>query len=162
MVGLHVKPAAFSKAVGLGNAFIEVKYQNVVKTFVVSVTAYPEIVSLKDVEEMNSNAVKIHGRYTRDENNNLVFDNVNSGIEIWFYGTECKVNLNVAETTSVVDDKIQYSFLRVYLDDEIKEGYQVEVEELNVPGKFVALSSFGENVEFFVYFSEKIIISRLT
>lgn len=136
------------KARGLGSTVIKVSYGDIFAELAVTVDAYPAVAALSDVKEMNSDAVKIHGRYVRDENDNLVFDNVNSGLEIWFYGTECRVNFNVAETSYVANGQIQYSFLRVYLDDEIKEGYDIDVEELNVSGKLVALSTFGDNVTY--------------
>lgn len=134
-------------AVGLGDAVIKVSYGGTYKELIVSVDSYPEIASMNAVENMTTDAVKIHGRCLR-ENGKLIFDNVNSGLELWFYGTECKVNFDVAETTGIYNGVVQYSYLRVFIDDQIKEGYQVDVEELNVSGKRIALTSLGENVTY--------------
>lgn len=128
-------------AVNCGTSYVCVAYQGVIAKTRVEVG-----VSRNSLKEFASDAVKIHGRHTKNEAGALVFDNVNSGIELWFFGTECKVAFDVNETDSIAGGLTQYGFLRAYLDDEIKYGYENDIEELNVAGKRVALDKAGKGV----------------
>ena len=128
-------------AVNCGTSYVCVAYQGVTAKTRVEVG-----VSRNSLKEFASDAVKIHGRHTKNEAGALVFDNVNSGIELWFFGTECKVAFDVNETDSIAGGLTQYGFLRAYLDDEIKYGYENDIEELNVAGRRVALDKAGKGV----------------
>lgn len=127
--------------VNCGTSYITAGYQGVVAKTRVEVG-----VSRDDLQNFLPNAVKIHGRYVKNAEGGLVFDNVNSGIELWFFGTECKVVFDVEETDSTAGGLTQYGFLRVYLDDEIKYGYEKDIEELNVAGRRIALDRTGKGI----------------
>ena len=128
-------------AVGCGTSYVTAGFKGVTAKTRVEVG-----VSREELKSFSPGAVKIHGRYAKNAEGGLEFDNVNSGIELWFFGTECKVAFDVNETDSTAGGLTQYGFLRVYLDDEIKYGYENDVEELNVAGKRVALDKAGKGV----------------
>lgn len=113
-----------------------------------------ESASTAEVQNLNG-AVDVWGRAYRDENDALTFDNVNSGLDFWFVGTECKLILDVEEY-GVKNNN--YTYLGVYLDEEIKEGFangKIEDDafidsygDFSLKGKFFPLNVHGENVEF--------------
>ncbi len=126
-------------AIGAGTAYVTASFQGVTAKTRVEVG-----VSRDSLKKFSEEAVKIHGRHVKNSDGKLVFDNVNSGIELWFFGTEFKVAFDVPKTTSTAAGLTQYGFLRVYLDDDIKYGYTTDIEELNVAGRRVALDKSGD------------------
>ena len=102
-----------------------------------------------EVESFDKNAVAVYGRAYSD-GSALVFDNVNSGLDFWFYGTECKIKLDVPvlSATEIQEDKAMR--IRVYVDGEIKEGYTENFDDLYVNGSFIALDKCGTDVEYTV------------
>ncbi len=113
----------------------------------ISVTVL-ETATRQEIAELDETAVRVSGRAYRDDKDNLTFDNVNSGLEFCFYGTECSLLLDVPELTDAQVKNKEFCYLRVYVDDEIKETYTSDVEELYSHGAFIPLDRFGEKVKY--------------
>lgn len=102
-----------------------------------------------EIETFDKNAITVYGRNYKD-GEDLVFDNVNSGLDFWFYGTECKIKLNVPvlSDSEIQNDKAMR--ICVYVDDEIKEGYRENFDELYAKGSFIPLDKCGTEVVYTV------------
>lgn len=102
-----------------------------------------------EIANFDEKAVALHGRNYKD-GEDLVFDNVNSGLDFWFYGTECKITLNVPtlSVSEIENDKAMR--ICVYVDDEIKEEYTENFDDLYTSGSFIALDKCGTEVTYTV------------
>lgn len=109
-----------------------------------------------------SGSVMTFGRSYRDEQNNLVFDNVNGGLDFWFFGTECKLVLDIDEIANMSQKTNKYTWITAYLDDEISEGFitstiaegslLMDRGDMFLEGKHMPIdAAAGKNVEFTVY-----------
>lgn len=109
-----------------------------------------------------SGSVMTFGRSYRDAENNLVFDNVNGGLDFWFYGTECKLVLDIDEIADMSQKINNYTWITAYLDDEIKEGFITDTipddtllydrGDMFLECKHMPIdAAAGKNVEFTVY-----------
>lgn len=63
------------------------------------------------------------GRSYRDSANNIVFDNVNGGLDFWFYGSECKIIVDVDGVENPSQKINKYVWITAYLDGQIQEGF---------------------------------------
>ncbi len=102
-------------AVGEGSAAVTVSYENA--SDVLSVTVYGVA---ENGDPFAENAVRLHGRVYENENGDLVVDNVNSGLEFAFYGTEFKA--------SVKSDATAAQYVRCYLDGD-EEGERISIKK---------------------------------
>ena len=102
-------------AVGAGSATVTVSYENASDTLAVTVYGVAET-----DDPFAENAVKLHGRVYRNESGDLVVDNVNSGVEFAFYGTEFSMTIKSDATTA--------QYVRCYVDGD-EEGERVTVKK---------------------------------
>ena len=102
-------------AAGAGSAMVTVSYENASDTLAVTVYG---VAGTED--PFAENAVKLHGRVYRNESGDLVVDNVNSGVEFAFYGTEFSMTIKSDATTA--------QYVRCYIDGD-EEGERVSVKK---------------------------------
>ncbi len=112
------------RAVSSGNATITATYKGISDSLQVGVY---QGANASDITAMNINAVTVQGRAYKD-GDSLVFDNVNSGLEFKFYGTELKLRLNVPSRSN------SYCYLGYFID--------------GVKGDLVRLDQAGSDVEY--------------
>lgn len=97
-------------AVGAGTASIVAKYKGESETFTAKVVD-KQFAAQTDIAELNENAVTVQGRAYKGTDNEWVFDNVNSGIEYSFYGTETAIV--VSAPTNLSGNQISYAGVMV-------------------------------------------------
>lgn len=102
-------------AVRAGSATVTVSYENVSDTLAVTVYDVAE-----NGDPFADNAVKLHGRVYENESGDLVVDNVNSGLEFAFYGTEFKATIKSDATSA--------QYVRCYIDGD-EEGERVSIKK---------------------------------
>lgn len=113
------------KLVGKGKGQTTVKmYYGGKEIQTLNVTVYNKA-SNSDVANFTGD-VMTFGRSYRDSNNNIVFDNVNGGLDFWFYGTECKLILDVDGVANPSQTINKYVWITAYLDDQLEEGFITE------------------------------------
>lgn len=149
------------KLVGQSKGTAEVKmYYGGKEINTVSVSVYNKA-NANDATSL-SGSVMTFGRSYRDEENNLVFDNVNGGLDFWFFGTECKLVLDIDEIANMSQKTNKYTWITAYLDDEINEGFitstiaegslLMDRGDMFLEGKHMPIdAAAGKNVEFTVY-----------
>ncbi len=105
---------------GKGNTTVKMYYGGKeIKTLNVSVF---NKASDSDVANFTGD-IMTFGRSYRDASNNIVFDNVNGGLDFWFYGTECKIIVDVDGVANPSQTINKYVWITAYLDDQIEEGF---------------------------------------
>lgn len=98
------------KLVGQSKGTAEVKmYYGGKEINTVSVSVYNKA-NANDATSL-SGSVMTFGRSYRDEENNLVFDNVNGGLDFWFFGTECKLVLDIDEIANMSQKTNKYTWI---------------------------------------------------